>query len=110
MIILSSVSYLAAAEVALKATGQEYFIDTRGYLAASLVGAVIVLTGARLIIPLRRSGPLAVAGLLAAIIGGLVFVPADYSCRSLAYMTWHSLIAIAIHFSQIQPRHSDNTG
>lgn len=73
------------------------------YLAGSLLGATIVLAGARLIIPLKHTLKLVLAGLLAAIIGGVGFTLAERPGELfdyLPYMLWHSLMALAIHCAE----------
>ena len=104
LIALSTLSYWSAIETASWVSSAEFSIDTRAFLAASLVGAIIVLTGTRLILPLTRSIALAVVGLPAAIIGGLFFALAmeqdSLFWLSFAYLTWHILMAVAIHVSE----------
>ena len=104
LIALSTLSYWSAIETASWVSSAEFSIDTRAFLAASLVGAIIVLTGARFITPLNRCIPLAVVGLPAAIIGGLTFaltLEADsHFWASFTFLTWHSLMAISIHVSE----------
>ena len=76
-------------------------IDAVAYVSASLVGAFIVLIGARIIIPLRHTVVLAIAGLVAGIIGGLVFISLNSdSMFVLAVMAWHTLMAAAIYVAE----------
>ncbi len=100
LIFVSAASYWSAIEIVSK--GIELFSkgtlpDWEDYLFASLAGAFIALFGARLIIPLHNSLTLAVAGSLAATVGGLFFeFPYAYF---LPHMVWHMLMAIAIHIA-----------
>ena len=104
LIAVSALSYWSSIETASRTNVAIFTIDTRAFIAASLVGAIIVLTGARLILPLTRSIALAVVGLPAAIIGGLFFALAmeqdSLFWLSFAYLTWHILMAVAIHVSE----------
>lgn len=103
LIVLATFSFSCANEAVWIARGDSYVPVTTGFLAASLVGAFIVLAGARFIIPLHRSFELVVAGFLAAIIGGIVFVLLDDSAFYFAFATWHSLMAVAIHLAENWP-------
>lgn len=97
LIVISAASYWSAIEIVRTGIFPNSSNGWRDYLLASLAGALIVLFGARLIIPLRSSLPLAIAGLLAATVGGFVFVIPynDY----LAIAVWHVLMAIAVHIA-----------
>ena len=77
-------------------------IDARAYLLASIVGAAIVLISARVIIPLKRKLELAFTGVVAAIVGGLVFEPTE-DWPFIAFMLWHVVMAVAIHVSENWP-------
>jgi len=69
------------------------------YIRASLVGAFIVLVGARFSIPLKSFFRLLIAGLPAAIIGGIVFMqfPLD---SYFPFIIWHILMAVTIHVAE----------
>lgn len=109
LIVTSALSYWAALETFDQIVTMA--IETSAFLAASLVGAFIVLIGARLIIPLNRSISLFFVGFPVAIIGGLAFplalelnfhsssISEEFSI-SLAFMAWHSLMAVAIHVAE----------
>lgn len=69
-------------------------------MTGSLVGAAIVLTGARLLLPLKHSVELVVTGLVAAIIGGIGFVLLADDRLYLAFVLWHSVMALAIYSAE----------
>jgi hypothetical protein len=69
-------------------------------MTGSLVGAAIVLTGARLLIPLQHSVELVATGLVAAIIGGFGFVLVEDDRLYLAFMLWHSVMTLAIYSAE----------
>jgi hypothetical protein len=97
LVVVASLSFFAALEVA-----EEYcdmFCGNPGYMPASLVGAFIVLAGARFIVPLKGSFQLVIVGLPAAVIGGLVFELLDAE-RWLPFAAWHCVMALAIHISE----------
>jgi hypothetical protein len=101
LIVTSSISYWAAIETVLLTVDSKGFPNTISYLAASVVGALIALTGARLILPLNRSMALAVFGFPAAIIGGLAFATLPDDWRGFfPFLIWHCLMAIAIHLAE----------
>jgi hypothetical protein len=104
LIAASSLSYWFAIETAWLTVDSKGFPDTTSYLAASLVGALVALTGARFISPLNSSMALAVVGFPAAIIGGLAFstLPEDWPDFSFPFpfLIWHCLMAIAIHIAE----------
>jgi len=102
LIVVASISFRSALAVAIhfsRPIGVGAEIDTRAYVMASIVGAAIVLAGARVMIPLRRVLQLASAGVVAAIVGGLVFELTE-DWLFLAFMFWHIFMAVAIHVSQ----------
>jgi len=103
LIVVATISFWSAIKVAVH-FGRPLpvpmlEIDMRAYLLASLVGAAIMLTGACILVPLKRKLELALAGTVAAMVGGLLFEPTE-AWPFLAFMLWHSLIAIAIHISE----------
>lgn len=104
LIVISTLSYWAAIETADRTTALAFSVDTRAFLAASVVGAFIVFTGARFITPLNRSISLLVAGFSAAIVGGLAFALVqeldNHFSMSLAFLAWHSLMAVSIHLAE----------
>lgn len=104
LIALSTFSYWSAIETAVRASDGGFMIGTKAFLAASFVGAFIVLTGARFITPLNRSKPLAVVGLPAAIIGGLAFAITEWQeghlSGLLAFAAWHVCMAVAIDIAE----------
>ena len=107
LIATSTISYWCAIETFFRSSSAMSWNDTMASVAASLVGAGIALAGARFLVPLHRSGPLAVAGLAAAITGGIVFGLTIHSHAYIAFLGWHSLIALAIHAAESSPGPSD---
>jgi hypothetical protein len=102
LVAVSTASYWAAIEIASVSAGMGMAPDWSDFLVASLGGAFIVLFGARFIIPLRNSLTLAIAGLLAATIGGLAFgfsFDVGHMLMAIVYMAWHVLMATAIHIA-----------
>ena len=101
LIVVATISFWSAFQLALKLAAWDIgpSISLLAYICASLVGAAIVLSGARFIIPLRRTPELALAGLVAAIVGGIAFKLAE-SWLFCAFIIWHSLMAAAIHVAQ----------
>ena len=95
LVALASFSFYTAMEIRdLGAVGMG-----PGFMPASLVGASIVLVGARFAVPLNGSFQLVVTGLTAAVIGGLVFEHSG-GVYLLPFVVWHCLMAIAIHISE----------
>lgn len=85
------------------------------FVSASVVGAVIVLVGARLIIPLHHSSQLLLAGIPATVGAGLVFAaPPLWGTKEdafvLAYAAWHVLLAGAIHIGERTDRRARSLG
>lgn len=99
LIALSTLSYWSAIETFSRSSSTMSWNDTQAFVAASLVGAIIVLTGARFIAPLNRAIPLAVVGSPAAIAGGLAFSLANHLTGFLSFLAWHCLMASAIHIA-----------
>ena len=105
---VSVLSYWSALQVAMRGT---WGPETEDMFAASIVGAAIVLTGAKLIIPLRHSLRFALVGLVAAIFGGLIFSSVSEATFFLAYSLWHLLMAATIFIAQhetLWPRKQTN--
>lgn len=105
LIVISALSFFCAIQTVMTLTFGKVAPDEGAYVAASLVGAFIVLVGSRYIVPLHRSKELAVTGLTAALIGGLAFYFADVlpdhlHLNYLAFLTWHGVMAIAIHIAE----------
>jgi hypothetical protein len=101
LIITSSISYWSAIETVLLTVDSKGFPNAISYMAASLVGALIALTGARLISPLNRSMALAAFGFSAAIFGGLAFATLPDDWRGFfPFLIWHCLMAIAVHLAE----------
>ena len=103
LIVVAAISFRVAIGVAVH-LGRPFpvpwiEIDTRAYVFASIVGAAIVLTSARVIVPLKSKLELAFAGGIAAIVGGLLFEPTE-DWPFLAFIIWHSFMAVAIHLSE----------
>jgi hypothetical protein len=104
LIVVSSISFESAVFFGLPVgnpTG--YWPDLEAFMAASLVGAAIALFGARLLIPLKNSIELLVTGLVAAVLGGFGFVLAGLERPCIAFVLWHSLMALAIHVAEGWP-------
>lgn len=74
--------------------------EKRLLVSGSLVGAAIVLTGARYLIPLKNLSALLIVGLIAAIPGGLIFAALQHGQLYMAFMVWHVLMAISIHVAE----------
>lgn len=111
LIGISMLSFLCATSV-FQAVSGPYIVTTTGFVAASVVGAAIVLTGAMFIIPLRRSFVLALTGVPAAIVGGLAFLLIDGPLPGLPlpFMIWHLLMAVAIHIAEYRPSSEPEIG
>jgi hypothetical protein len=107
LIALSTLSYWSAIETAIRTSVSAFTIGTEAFLAASIVGAFIVLTGARFIAPLHRSVALAGVGFPAAIIGGLAFALTEDRDNLfwgfVAFSVWHVFMASAIHIAESWP-------
>ncbi len=89
------------ADISFGMFGPHGSVGWDAWVAASLVGAVIILLAAKLIIPLRWSLVYLLLGLLASVLGGLIFhwsEDADWPQILIAYALWHSLVCAAIHF------------
>ena len=104
LIGISMLSFSCAIELVSTVSGP-YIVTTTGFVAGSVVGAAIVLTGAMFIIPLRRSVALVLAGIPAAIIGGLAFslIDAPLPGLPLPFAIWHLLMAVAIYIAEYRP-------
>jgi len=102
LIVVAATSFRSAFTAAIhfgSPIGVGIEVDARAYIVASIVGAAIVLSGARIMIPLKRVLELASAGVVAAIVGGLVFELTE-DWPFLAFMFWHIFMAVAIHVSE----------
>jgi hypothetical protein len=101
LIAVSAISYYSAINFGVGLGGSTDFGPTpAGFVTGSLVGATIVLTGARLLLPLKHSVELVVTGLVAAIIGGIGFVLVADDRLYLAFVLWHSVMALAIYSAE----------
>ena len=104
LVAVSSASYWFAIETVSLTADLKGFPVATSYLAASLAGALVALTGARFIAPLNSSIALAVVGFPAAIVGGLAFssLPDYWPDVSFAFpfLIWHCLMAISIHIAE----------
>jgi len=101
LVLVSIFSYWSALQVVMRG---HLGPGTEDMLAASVVGAAIVLVGTKLIIPLQHAVRLALLGLPAAIIGGLIFAWSTDGAFPVAYMAWHMLIAAVIYSDQFDAR------
>jgi hypothetical protein len=98
---ISAVSFELATTYGLQVGNSGHFGPApEGYITASFLGAAMVLTGARFLIPLKHSLTLVVTGLAAAVMGGLGFVLAGYERLVLGFILWHSLMTLAIYVSE----------
>ena len=104
LVVLSSLSYWSAVQVAL--LGTDWVSSREDMLLASLAGATIVMVGVLFIAPIRASVAYFLLGLVASIIGWLLFYYLfdfldylDYipGAAYPPYAIWHILIAAAIH-------------
>ena len=72
------------------------------YIIGSFFGVAIVLLAVKLIIPLRWSLVYVLLGLIASVLGGLVFVwlsdEDSWLIGMIVYALWHSIVCAAIHF------------
>ncbi|MDH5741330.1 MAG: hypothetical protein OEY77_13495 [Nitrospira sp.] len=108
LVAVSTLSYRCAAYVVHALSGSAEVPTVVDLIAASSVGALIVILGAKLVIPLNHPRQLVVSGSVAAVLGGLAFsatplflaTPLFHSGVVLAYGAWHMLMAAAIHFSE----------
>jgi hypothetical protein len=104
LIAISVLSYYSAINFGIGLGGWRGFGPApEGFVTGSLVGAAIVLTGARLLIPLKHSVALVVTGLVAAIIGGFGFVLVADDRYYLSFMLWHSVMTLAIYSAETWP-------
>jgi len=102
LITISVISYYCAMNIALGGW-RAFGPGPESLVTGSLVGATIVLTGARLLIPLKHSVELVVTGLVAAIIGGFAFVLVADDRVYLAFVLWHSVMTLAIYSAETWP-------
>jgi hypothetical protein len=110
LIAISVISYYSAMNFGIGLGGWGAFGPSpEGFMTGSLVGATIVLTGARLLIPLKHSVELVVTGLVAAIIGGFGFVLVADDSYYLAFVLWHSVMTLAIYSAETWPLPIDGT-
>lgn len=103
LVAISSVSFELATSYGLRVGAESFGIAPGGYMAASLLGAAVALTGARFLVPLQKPLKLLATGFTAAIIGGLGFVLAGDRRLCLAFVLWHSLMTIAIFGAEHWP-------
>jgi hypothetical protein len=104
LIAVSVISYYSAMNFGVGLGGWGAFGPTpAGFVTGSLVGAAIVLTGARVLLPLKHSVGLVVTGLVAAIIGGIGFVLVADDGLYLAFVLWHSVMTLAIYSAETWP-------
>ena len=106
LVALSALSYWCALIVIEELKSPWGVPHAKDFIPASLVGALIVLLGAKLVIPLNHLGQLAIFGLVAAVLGGLAFsAPPLWGTAEdsfiLSYGAWHLLMAAAIHFGAL---------
>ena len=102
LITISVISYYCAMNIALGGWGA-FGPAPESYVTGSLAGATIVLTGARLLIPLKHSVELVATGLVAAIIGGFGFVLVADDSFYLAFVLWHCVMTLAIYSAETWP-------
>jgi len=105
LIVISTISFEFAMSYGLPVgRGENIGWAAEGYLAASVIGAAIAMTGARFLIPLKNPIGLVVTGLVAAVTGGFGFVLAEYMDNLyFAFVLWHSLMALAIIGAEYWP-------
>ena len=102
MIIVGAISYLCAFTAGFWIVLEWDLTEEFGYSTGCLVATVVVLVGARLIIPLSSSIRLMCAGAIAAIVGGLVFwLP--WQSPWFVWAIWHILMAVAVHAAENLP-------
>jgi len=103
LVLISGLSFQSAIAVVAASYGKTWSWGSPGimlFVAASLVGAGIVLTGARYVIPLNNFSTQLIVGLIAAIPGGLIFAALAEEQWYLAFAAWHVLMAASIHFAE----------
>ena len=97
--IVSAISFYMAIQVSGELSGLGAPRDSvKAMVGASLVGAAIALGGAFFVAPLKRPQALLMLGVVAAVLGGLVFV--YLPTLALGFATWHVLMTTAVHFSK----------
>lgn len=102
----SASSYFLAVATVLEVPpswlGAERIVSPQAFVLASAVGAAVVLTAARILIPLRVTRAYWVLGALASVLGGVGVYAAGLAGHSLVaaagFASWHAAICLAIHF------------
>ena len=97
LVALGAIGYLCAFMVGIEAIAEWNLGDQLGLTIACLVAAVIVLAGARLIVPLAHSIRLTLAGSTAAIVGGFMLSLPLSLYHWVAWTLWHVVVAIAVY-------------
>jgi len=100
LLLVSVISFVCAFDTAALLAGSTPGVPWLMYVAASLVGAAVVLFGAHLLIPLKHSDTLAVTGCASAIAGGFGFEMLGAHSFALPFILWHVLMALAIHTAE----------
>lgn len=93
---LGAIGYLCAFMVGIRAIAG-WGLGDPGLTLACLVAAVVVLLGARLIVPLAHPVRLTLAGSTAAIVGGYILSLPLSMYHWVAWTLWHVVMAVAIY-------------
>jgi hypothetical protein len=102
LVLASSVSFYCAVEVSMEWSSGRWGPNLRDFVVSSLVGAAIVFLTAPYLLRFRFSIRYAIAGVFAAIVGGVVFgtisdvVPYNLV---IAFVIWHMLMCVALHIT-----------
>jgi len=100
---IGAIGYLCAFAVGVEAIAEWNLGDRLGLMSGCLVAAAAVLVGARLIVPLAHSLRLAIAGFIAAIVGGFVLSLPFSMYHWFAWTLWHGVMAFAVHCAETRP-------
>ncbi len=95
-------AYQTAMELGWDGPTSRWEFEGDFFIIASFFGVVIVLLAVKLLIPLRWSLVYVLLGLVASVLGGLVFVwfsnDESWLASMIPYALWHSIVCAAIHF------------
>lgn len=102
-VVISSGSFWAAYSTVDYLLGMRrsiWSVPTTGdYVAASLVGAAIVLITTKFIAPLRTNWRYWVLGVFTSLVSGMLFSLSKGAwLGSISYAQWHLMLAITLHF------------
>ena len=108
LIAASTLSYFLAVSTVVDVPpswlGSERIESPQAFMLASAVGAAVVLTAARILLPLRVSAAYWVLGALASVVGGVglyaggMGLTSDTLGAAAGFASWHVAMCLAIHF------------